>query len=167
MSPRMYSQLQLGTDLPATSAVEPSPGSPTLELSPPWPNPTGSSEGLRFSLRLAVSQRVKLELHDVTGRRVAAWSAGVFPAGTGMIHWTPRVAAAGLYWLRVATEGGSVVRARIVFAPQTAPSDDGPAIHFFRWSSSISRWKRWRKRCTTGASSTPTMVRNATPLNRA
>ena len=113
---RAIHQLTLGTD-PATTALEPSPGRPALELSPPWPNPTGSSEGFRFSLRLPVSQRVTLELHDVTGRRVAAWSAGVFPAGTGMIHWTPRVEAAGLYWLRVATESGAVVRARIVFTP--------------------------------------------------
>jgi len=41
----------------------------------------------------------------------------VFPAGTTTIRWTPRVAAAGLYWLRVATESGALVRTRIVFTP--------------------------------------------------
>jgi hypothetical protein len=82
------------------------PASPVaLSLAPAAPNPFRAATELRFSLPR--SERVSLEIFDVTGRRVARPVAGeLLPAGPHGVLWDGRDAAgravaSGVYFLRL------------------------------------------------------------------
>jgi len=75
-----------------------------LQVSPARPDPATGPTSVR--LELARAAPVRLEIVDVSGRLVRAIDAGVLTAGAHDLTWDGRdaggrVAAAGLYWLRV------------------------------------------------------------------
>lgn len=86
---------------------------PARALSAPWPNPARTAVG--FELALAAPARVRLDVVDATGRRVASLADRV--AGAGVTRWTWDLldgrgapVAAGLYWIRA--EGPTIREAR-------------------------------------------------------
>jgi hypothetical protein len=89
-------------------AVE-SPGPAVLALARPTPNPSRAPASLHFSLPR--EGRVRLEILDLSGRRV--WDTeGLFGAGTHTAVWDGRRADGGtvepgLYFIRLATPWGA------------------------------------------------------------
>ena len=83
-----------------------------LALAPPAPNPARGTT--RFSFDLPRAMRVRLEVLDVQGRVVAALAEGDFGAGRHERAWDASVAgaraSAGLYFVRLVTPDGRLVR---------------------------------------------------------
>jgi hypothetical protein len=83
-----------------------------LVLDEPWPNPADNSVSVAFSLPEA--QRVSLSVYDLAGRRVATLSEGELPAGRHAVSWDCAGEAAGVYLLRLETEGEALSRRVVV-----------------------------------------------------
>jgi predicted phage tail protein len=98
--------------------VPPEEGGPvyrSLALAPPMPNPAQGTT--RFSFDLPRAMHVRLEVLDVQGRVVAALAEGDFGAGRYERVWdssTARGRAAGLYFVRLETPEGRLVRRVVV-----------------------------------------------------
>ena len=92
----------------------------TLTLFAPSPNPfrvTGGALALRFTL--PSEEDARLELIDVSGRRVATLTSGRQSAGDHVARWNGRTdsggaAAPGLYFARLTTAAGAARTARFV-----------------------------------------------------
>jgi len=101
------------TLLPSGITEVPGPGAPlTVFLAPPSPNPTRGVATLRFGLPREA--RVELALYDQQGRRVRSLAAGERPVGEHTIAWDGcdedgRALPAGLYFVRLAAEGRTLV----------------------------------------------------------
>jgi hypothetical protein len=95
----------------ASTGVE-SPAHVTLALAPPAPNPAQGT--LRFSFDLPRAMHVRLEVLDVQGRVVAGLAEGEFSAGRHERTWDAALAGdragAGLYFVRLETPAGRLVR---------------------------------------------------------
>jgi hypothetical protein len=81
-----------------------------LELAPAAPNPFRAATSLRFVVPR--SGRIRLDVFDVAGRRVATPVDAVLPAGAHSVPWdgrdvTGRQASSGVYFLRLSTPEGS------------------------------------------------------------
>jgi hypothetical protein len=79
----------------------------TLHFYPPSPNPAPSA--IRFAYDLPKAATVRLEVFDLSGRRVSSLVSGVVEAGHHELRWSPRGSgegvAAGLYFARFSTPG--------------------------------------------------------------
>jgi hypothetical protein len=88
-------------------------------MAPPSPNPAAST--VQWQLGLPASGRVRLVVHDVAGRAVAAVADATLPAGVHRILWDRRVrnaapAPAGVYFFHL--EAGSEARVgKLVLGP--------------------------------------------------
>ena len=85
------------------------------------PNPFVGSTSIRFALER--SSRVEIELHDVQGRRTRVLDAGTMSPGMYAISWdgideNGRVAPAGVYFVRVRTEGAVLAGQLIRTSPR-------------------------------------------------
>jgi len=71
-----------------------------------------------IAFTLPADGRVRVEVLDVTGRRVALLADGVRPAGQYEIRWSPRDsgAEAGVYFVRLASSSGTRVRRLVTLA---------------------------------------------------
>ena len=94
-------ELRFGLSAPLVE-VEPTPGVRSL-LQPLAPNPLRLGQPLRVAFALSNEADVVFEVHDAAGRRVTEHAPGRLEAGPHAIHWTPRLARPGLYWLSVRT----------------------------------------------------------------
>ena len=87
-------------------------------LSPIVPNPARGRARIAFAV--AHEARVRLSVHDVSGREVALLVDGVRPPGRHEVVWSGRLAdrpaAAGVYFVRLEVPGRRFVR-RAVLAP--------------------------------------------------
>jgi hypothetical protein len=81
-------------------------------LHPAWPNPAHGSAALRFDLPRAV--RVRLEVFDLAGRRLASLVDGPMPAGRHARTWAPRGSPTGVFFCRLRAGDFDVTR-RLVF----------------------------------------------------
>jgi subtilisin family serine protease len=91
-------------------------GSPITLSARSYPNPAFGQVILAFSL--PVLGRVRITLHDITGRVVATLADNVMVAGEHEIHWMPGQSAGhrvepGMYFARVEC-GGRVATTRVV-----------------------------------------------------
>jgi hypothetical protein len=75
--------------------------------------PTPFSTSTRLSFALPTSGPVRLELFDVTGRRVDTLVHGQMEAGTHVVSWQPKRARPGLYLARLES-GGRAVTGRLL-----------------------------------------------------
>ena len=83
-----------------------------LSLTGAQPNPARDRD-LRVSFTLPSAAAARLELLDVTGRRVRAIDVGASGVGRHSVDVAQgRRVAPGLYWLRL-EQGGSELRARV------------------------------------------------------
>jgi hypothetical protein len=92
---------------------------PLLELAAPWPNPARSVAHLGFALPRATALR--LEIHDLQGRRARTLASGRLSAGRYALAWdlcddAGRPVAPGVYLARLSGETGERTR-RIVVLP--------------------------------------------------
>lgn len=97
----------------APLSVEPALSAGTLRLAPAQPNPFRGTTALEFTLPRAGHAR--LELLDVTGRRVRLLTDGIMALGPHRVTWDGRDASgaivpAGLYWARLEGNGETAVR---------------------------------------------------------
>jgi hypothetical protein len=60
----------------------------SLSFSAPWPNPASGTSSFRFSL--PVGGPARLEVSDVTGRRIREWLKREMVAGAHELHWDGR-----------------------------------------------------------------------------
>jgi len=94
------------------------PGTPAASwLAPPVPNPCRREAQVEFSLASAGSARV--EVLDLSGRRVATLVAGALPAGRRSVRWDRRGdngsrAASGLYFIRLVSGSESITTRLLV-----------------------------------------------------
>jgi len=79
-----------------------------FSLGPATPNP--SAGDTRFELALPAAAQVTLTVFDVSGRRIGDAVSRRFDPGRHTLYWRPSEARAGMYFLRLATDG--VVRAK-------------------------------------------------------
>jgi hypothetical protein len=85
------------------------PRAAALWLAPPTPNPArGSSVTVRFTLPRAAKAR--LEVLEVTGRRVATPLAGLRAVGEHSLSWPVDGLAPGVYLLSLEADGARVTR---------------------------------------------------------
>jgi hypothetical protein len=107
------------TGTPGSVSVDAGPGGEQTSLAPPHPNPFRDGTILRYT----VAQRglVRLELWDVTGRRVRTLVDGEREAGSHTARWSGRddaghAVGAGVYFVRLRMGSGVITR-RVVLAP--------------------------------------------------
>ncbi|MBD3400637.1 MAG: T9SS type A sorting domain-containing protein, partial [Candidatus Coatesbacteria bacterium] len=60
------------------------------------------------------AQRVSLSVYDLAGRRVDVLSEGELPAGRHAVSWNCSAASAGVYLLRLETQGAALSRRVVV-----------------------------------------------------
>ena len=94
-----------------------------VALRTPGPNPFDGVTALEFTL--PVAGRVSVAVYDAAGRSVRPLAAGVFPPGTHRVEWdgrdaAGRRAASGLYFVRLETATGVMVR-KLVLARGAGP----------------------------------------------
>ncbi len=77
-----------------------------------YPNPFNPSTTIRFDL--AASQVVRLEVYTVTGQSVATLVDGVMPPGVHTIPFQAHGMTSGVYYYRLMTRTGSIVRPMVV-----------------------------------------------------
>jgi len=89
----------------------------SLDLAPPWPNP--SAEGMNFEFRTPGDAPARAEIFDVAGRLVSRpLGDQLLPGGTHRFHWDGRDvtgarAAPGVYLVRVRS-GAAIAAQRVV-----------------------------------------------------
>ncbi len=81
-------------------------------LGVPYPNPAPSSATIPYTLSAAGD--VSLTAFDVLGREVAELRAGRQPAGSGSVTWTTRDLPAGIYFVRLVSDGRTATRKVLV-----------------------------------------------------
>ncbi len=81
---------------------------PVAQLLTPAPHPFASTAEIAFTLPPESS--VRLELYDLTGRRVAVIAEGRYPAGHSSAAFNAAGLPAGMYLLRLTTPEGSIQR---------------------------------------------------------
>jgi len=85
-------------------------------LGPLMPNPARGPARIAFAV--AYEARVRLTVHDVSGREVAVLADGVLPAGRHQAVWSGRLtdgpAAAGVYFVRLEVPGRHFVRRAVL-----------------------------------------------------
>jgi hypothetical protein len=101
---------------PNPLSVAPGP-SGELRLMPVHPNPSRGEIDLGFALPAAT--RVRLGVYDVAGRQLRSLLDAPFPAGMHEIRWNGRTDSGGrvppgLYYARLSTERGKVVRPVVI-----------------------------------------------------
>lgn len=104
---------------PSPVAVGDGPAPSAVEMAPPAPNPARGTARLDFALPRA--GRVRLDVLDLQGRRVRtlvdrALNAGRFAFGWDLRADDGRHAAAGVYLVRLAAPGRTIVRRLVVLS---------------------------------------------------
>jgi hypothetical protein len=94
-----------GTEELASSGV--------LRLDPPLPNP--ASAGALLTIGLPQTGSIRLEVLDVTGRRIRTLIGGPMTAGIHTIPWDGRdregrVVPGGIYWIKLEESRGSLTQ---------------------------------------------------------
>jgi hypothetical protein len=92
----------------STTAAEPDATPAQIAIDAPAPNPAAGVVSLRYSLQRAAD--VRLEVFDGVGRRVALVGAGLMPAGQHGATLDTASMPAGVYVVRLASEGEVAVR---------------------------------------------------------
>lgn len=87
----------------AETASEDGPATASVGLGAAWPNPARGPVSVPF--HLAEAREVRIEVIDATGRLVAVLFDGLAASGERQVMWTPDVAPAGLYMIRLTSNG--------------------------------------------------------------
>ncbi len=93
---------------PQTSAGEESPLPAAFRLDQNYPNPFNPATTIDF--HLPVAARVRLEIFDLLGRKIASLVDGERPAGHSRVTWDAHDAASGAYFSRLSWPEGTLTR---------------------------------------------------------
>ena len=104
--PEFTTTLETWVDVPG----EATPSVPLLRVV--GENPSGGN--LRVSYGLPSGGPVRLEVFDVQGRRVAMLANAFASAGWHEIQWNGRAVASGLYFMRLSSRYGVLLRKAII-----------------------------------------------------
>ena len=112
-------KLDIDRAIGGPAAVEQVAAPGAVALSAPWPNPASHATTLRFALPRAGNARVTVL--DAMGRNIRTLADGEQPAGAHSVTWdlrdaTNHAAAAGLYFVRLESEGRTSVQ-RLAITP--------------------------------------------------
>jgi len=77
-----------------------------FQLAQNYPNPFNPSTLIEFEL--TKTQRVQLDVFNVSGQRVETIKHGQFNAGWNTVHWEPYQLSSGIYFLRLKAEEGTL-----------------------------------------------------------
>jgi len=80
----------------------------TDQLEAPYPNPFNGT--VKVTFQLTTPQHISLTVWNLLGQQVALLKEGDFTAGRHSLSWTANTLAAGNYFLRLRTKGGSQMR---------------------------------------------------------
>jgi len=83
----------------------------SFKLEQNFPNPFNPTTRIQFEL--AFSQKVKLEIYNVRGERVALLAEGAYSAGAHVLNWQPQRLASGVYFLSLRADQGVFYRKMI------------------------------------------------------
>ncbi|MBN2200853.1 T9SS type A sorting domain-containing protein [bacterium] len=83
-----------------------------FELHPVYPNPFNPSAVLSF--RLPRPEHVRLDVYDITGRRVETLRTGTLPAGAHRVVWNGAGMASGTYIVRLETPSCVMTRKAVL-----------------------------------------------------
>ncbi|GEM_PF-2178291 len=87
--------------------MDESPELPTgIELSPAYPNPFNSTANITFSVGVDIDEPVRLEVFDITGRRIASLAEGAMKPGRYSVRWDAGETPSGCYFARL--KAGSI-----------------------------------------------------------
>jgi flagellar hook assembly protein FlgD len=105
------------TELDVVAVEDMAATAPPLRLGAPSPNPSGGR--VRLDVSLPTAARVRLDVYDVQGRRVATLIDGRLGAGLHPVSWESRDhrgrrVAAGVYWARFEALGEVRTRAIVL-----------------------------------------------------
>lgn len=100
-----------------SAVVGVAPVSPEAGFARLSPNPLRAGQAFDLVLRLEAPCMIEAELLDVTGRRMAAHAPVTLAAGVQTLRWNPGIRRAGLYFLRVRSDRGGRLGARLVIVP--------------------------------------------------
>ena len=84
------------------------PFSSGFELFQNFPNPFNPSTTITYYL--SRRSRVRLEIWDIVGRKVATLTDQLQEAGKHSVNWNPHAASSGVYYYRLNTENQSITR---------------------------------------------------------
>jgi hypothetical protein len=106
------------TSVLATATVMAAARAASAQLLAPYPSPSRGAISAEFTL--TANARVRLDLLDVTGRRLATLASGRYAAGRSQVRWDARAAGTelrpGVYVLRLLGAGRPVER-KLVIVP--------------------------------------------------
>ncbi|MBI4429458.1 MAG: T9SS type A sorting domain-containing protein, partial [Ignavibacteriales bacterium] len=109
-----WALLNLGaTSTPTNVARDPSTGLPsTFALSQNYPNPFNPSTTIEFAV--PEKGRVKLEIYNILGQKIATLIDGVLAAGEYQSRWDAVRFGSGVYFSRLTTEGNVVLTRKML-----------------------------------------------------
>ena len=81
-------------------------------LTPTWPNPFSSSTTVGF--RTEETAPVRIEVYDVTGRKVSVLTDRVYTPGRHSVDWQAEPQSSGVYFVRMLADGRQVDTRRMV-----------------------------------------------------
>jgi hypothetical protein len=96
--------------------VESSALTTSFGLGPVWPQPMPLNGEARISVNVTAGEYVRIVLHDALGRELAVLRDGVMPEADGVLRIVPSALRlqSGMYFIRMISAGGQVVRAVVV-----------------------------------------------------
>jgi hypothetical protein len=97
-------QIRYGADVVTSVERVSSPLPEAFQLNQNYPNPFNPSTTI--TVDLAAAEKVRMEVFDVLGRRVATLIDGEMPAGSYQVTWDARGLASGVYLYRLVTGRG-------------------------------------------------------------
>lgn len=80
----------------------------SFKLEQNYPNPFNPSTRIQFEL--GRSQRVKVEVYNLLGMRIAQLANGVLSAGRHSLVWSPARLSSGVYFLTLRADEGTLYR---------------------------------------------------------
>jgi hypothetical protein len=80
----------------------------SFKLEQNYPNPFNPATRIQFEL--AFAQKIKLEIYNVRGERVALLADAAYSAGNHILNWQPQHLASGIYFLSLRADQGVLYR---------------------------------------------------------
>ena len=97
-------------------AADPAQQPALFALSKLYPNPVSlvSASSINIEFNVAKSGPVNISVLSALGREVADIASGFYDSGTWNVRWQPGATAPGVYYVRLQTASGTMVRSVVL-----------------------------------------------------